>query len=292
VPWKAWRASKTALAPGEDTAYQAAITMVLRAHHISGTETNQCMQICLDVEMGKRWGRAQKGMRPEVLRLFPGAPRARGFSTNSDNPYRATFHVTLQLAEGADTVPAMREFRLSLELKLPEVKEKVTAVAGATVAAGLSGEREAEDAAVAAQRYWSWTGAESVCPCWGVTRCCNAEMRKMQAQAATSTLRFNLGIAETQHANVTVGCAGRNMTLTVMAPVLTNTVALEEGEHLCCEAVRMAATIKRKVSSWRTEATVAKRGRTAAVAAEKGTRRSGEALEQAGYMNVAGIAEL
>ena len=66
-------------------------------------------------------------------------------------------------------------------------------------------------------------------------------------------MRFKLGIAETQYANVTVGCAGRSMTFTVMAPVLTNTVALEEGEQLCFEVVRKAATIKRKVSKARTE---------------------------------------
>ena len=101
VPWKAWCVSKTALALGEDMAYQAAITMVLRAHHISGAETNQRVQICLDVETGKRWARAQKGMKPEVLRLFPGAPRARGFSTNSDNPYRATFQVMPKVANGS-----------------------------------------------------------------------------------------------------------------------------------------------------------------------------------------------
>ena len=79
------------MALGEDMASQAAITMVLRAHHISGREANQCVQICFDAETGKRWVRAQKAMEPEKLYLFPGAPRARGFLTTSDDPYRATF---------------------------------------------------------------------------------------------------------------------------------------------------------------------------------------------------------
>ena len=78
VPWKAWCVSKTALALGEEIAYTAAITMVLRAHHISAAETNHTVQICLDVETGKRWVRAQKAIEPEQLRLFPGAPRAAG----------------------------------------------------------------------------------------------------------------------------------------------------------------------------------------------------------------------
>ena len=116
-------------------AYQAAITMVLRAHHISGAETNQCVHSCLGVETGKRWARAQKGMRPEMLRVFLVAPRTRGFSTNSERPYQANVQVTLQQAEGADTAAAMREFHLSPRSKLPEVQEEASAVAGATVAA-------------------------------------------------------------------------------------------------------------------------------------------------------------
>ena len=292
VPWKAWCVSKTALALGEEIAYKAAITMVLRAHHISAAETNQNVQICLDVETGKRWVRAQKAIEPEQLRLFPGAPRAAGFCTQSDNPCRATFQVTLKASEGGDNELTMREFHLSPEFKLPEVKEKATAVAGATAGAGLGVERVPEDTAVAVERYWSWTGAESVYPYWGVTRCCNAEMRKMQAQDATSTLRFNLAIHETQYANVTVGKAGRNMTFTVMVPVLTNNVALEEGEQLCFEIVRKAAALKRKVSNWRTDATCLKRGRPPAVAADQGKRVNGKPHEVAGSSSVTAVVDI
>ena len=82
------------------------------------------------------------------------------------------------------------------------------------------------------------------------------------------------------------------MTFTVMVPVLTNTVALEEGEQLCFEIARKAAATKRKVSSWRTEATCPKRGRLAAVAAHQGKRVNGKAQEQAGGSTVAAIVEL
>jgi hypothetical protein len=292
VPWKAWCASRTALALGEDMAYKAAITMVLRAHHISGAETNQSVQICLDVETGKRWVRAQKAIEPEQLRLFPGAPRAAGFTTQSDNPCRATFQAALKPAEGGDNVPTLREFHLGPEFKLPEVKEKATAVAGATVGAGLGVERVPEDTAVAVERYWNWTGAESVYPYWGVARCCHAEMRKMQAQDATSTLRFNLAIHETQYASVTVGKSGRNMTFTVIVPVLTNNVALEEGEQLCAEIVRKTVAPKRKMSNWRTEATYPKRGRPPAVAADQGKRVSGKPHEVAGSSSATAVVDI
>ena len=90
---------------------------------------------------GEALGEGPQGDEARNAPLFPGAPRTRGFLANTEHPYQATFQVTLQLAEGADTVPAMREFHLSPEFKLPEVTEKATAVAGATAAAGLTGER-------------------------------------------------------------------------------------------------------------------------------------------------------
>ena len=47
-----------------------------------------------------------------------------------------------------------------------------------------------------------------MCPYWGVTRCSNAEMRKLQAQEATTTLRFNLGITPVSFANIIVAGEG------------------------------------------------------------------------------------
>ena len=78
VPWAAWFAPQAAMALGDDLAHQGVVTMVFRAHHISGRETNQCVQICLDAETGKRWVRAQKAMELEQLYVFPGAPRREG----------------------------------------------------------------------------------------------------------------------------------------------------------------------------------------------------------------------
>ena len=43
---------------------------------------------------------------------------------------------------------------MSPEFKLPEVQEKVPAVAGATAVGGPRGEPQAEDTAVAAQRQY------------------------------------------------------------------------------------------------------------------------------------------
>ena len=82
------------------------------------------------------------------------------------------------------------------------------------------------------------------------------------------------------------------MTFTVMVPVLTNNVALEEGEQLCLEIVRKAAATKRNVSNWRTDATCPKRGRLAAVAADQGKRVNGKPPEQAGGSIATAVVEL
>ena len=75
---------------------------------------------------------------------------------------------------------------------------------------------------------------------------------------------------------------GRNMTLTVMVPVLTNTVALREGEQLRLEVVPKATSTKREVSTWRTDANMCKRGAvTAAVVAETGKRNTGSGRQKA-----------
>ena len=54
VPWRAWCRSNVAIALGEDMAYQAAITMVLRTHHFAAEEVCQCVEICVDRRTGKR----------------------------------------------------------------------------------------------------------------------------------------------------------------------------------------------------------------------------------------------
>ena len=94
------------------------------------------------------------------------------------------------------------------------------------------------------------------------------------------------------YANVIVAGEGANMTFQVMVPVLTNTVALDEGEQLCLEVFPKPATLKRKVVNRRAETTLPKRGRSAAVAAERGKRGSGKAVDHVGCTNTTGVVEL
>ena len=105
--------------------------MVLRAHHISGAEEKQCVELCVDEETGKRWVRVEKAIEAKALRLFPGAPKARGFLANSEHPHRATFTVAAKPAEGGGRTDEVREFHLNPEFKLPEAQEEASAVAEA-----------------------------------------------------------------------------------------------------------------------------------------------------------------
>jgi len=103
---------------------------------------------------------------------------------------------------------------------------------------------------------------------------------------------LNVGINPVSYANVIVAGEGAKMTCQVMVPVLTNTVALGQGEQLCLEVFPKPATLKRKVVNWRTEAKLPKRGRAAAVAVERGKRGSGKAVDHVGCTSTTGVVEL
>jgi len=118
-------------------------------------------------------------------------------------------------------------------------------------------------------------------------------MRKLQAQKETYTVRFNMEVTEEQYANCTVGCQDRNMTLTVMVPVMTNAVALREGEQLYLEVVPRATTSsKRKVEHWRTDANISKRAAAKGAADEAGKHDRSHGQKKAGCMKVDASAEI
>ena len=61
---------------------------------------------------------------------------------------------------------------------------------------------------------------------------------------------------------------------------------------MCLEVFPKPATVKSKVANWRIEATLPKRGRSAAVAADRGKRGSGKAVDHVGCTNTTGVVEL
>ena len=67
-------------------------------------------------------------------------------------------------------------------------------------------------------------------------------------------MRFNMEVIEMQLMSVAVGCHARNMTCAVNVPVLTNAVALREGEQLCLDVAQKAQANKRNVETWKTGA--------------------------------------
>ena len=118
-------------------------------------------------------------MEPSELRLFPIAPRARGYFVYRMHPHRATSTVSVvKPAEEGGGDENVREYHLHPDFKLPAVQEAAFGVAEAAAAEALSDEGVAMTDAVAATRQWTWFGAESVYPYWVVSRLTSAELRK------------------------------------------------------------------------------------------------------------------
>ena len=255
VPWQAWCASAEAQCLGEETAYQSAILMVLRAHHVSDKEKEQQVDVCVEGKRRHVFVRAAQDFEAEQMRLFPGAPKTKGFLRHSEHPHRATFKVWAKAVEKEGGADKMREFYLNPEFKLPDIKTGASAVAEASGASAANGGGVAAGAEVAARQEWSWTGEESLYPYWAVTRLTKADMRKLQAEQDVATARFNMVANHDEVANVTVG-AGHNLTCIVSVPVLRNAVALRKGETLYMEVVpkEKAMQTKRKAETWRTGA--------------------------------------
>ena len=61
-------------------------------------------------------------------------------------------------------------------------------------------------------------------------------------------------VAQLQCMTRSVTCSRRTITHAAIIPILTNTVALRQGEQLCVDVVPKAVTKKRNVSIWKTEA--------------------------------------
>ena len=122
--------------------------------------------------------RVKKATKANVLRLLPGAPKARGFLANSEHPHQATYTVTAKPAEGGGITDDVRELHVILEFKLSQVQEEAFAIAEAVAAAESSDDGVVVKAAVAAKMQWPCNGVESVDRYWGVARWSLVELRK------------------------------------------------------------------------------------------------------------------
>ena len=81
----------------------------------------------------------------------------------------------------------------------------------------------------------------------------DAERKKL------SKAPFNMGCEDKEFAAVSVGALGTDsiaITFTVVVPIMTNTVAVKQGEELYLEATAKKET-KRKEGSWKTDVTKA-----------------------------------
>ena len=110
-----------------------------------------------------------------------------------------------------------------------------------------------EDAVASGVRAWEFKGDETLHPFWVVERLTEDERRKAMTGAMKGA--FNLTCQDKEFAAVSVGVLGGNSiarTFTVVIPVMTNTIAVKEGEELRLENTCRNEP-KRKDGSWKTD---------------------------------------
>ena len=102
-------------------------------------------------------------MKPNELRLYPVAPKPRGYLAHNDHPLRATFTVGRceKAADGGEDVEVnKREYHLLPDFKLPDVEEAAVGVAEAAASEASTD----ESVSMTATSHWKWIGAESIYP--------------------------------------------------------------------------------------------------------------------------------
>ena len=96
---------------------------------------------------------------------------------------------------------------------------------------------------------WEFKGEETMHPFWAVERLADAERRKSEKSP------FKMRCEDTEFSAVYVGPLGMDsiaITFAVIAPIMTNTVAVNNGGELYLETTGMKEA-KRKAGSWKTD---------------------------------------
>jgi len=263
VPWREWHQSAPAQHLDAIVADTAAVAMILRSMHTTGGVSEAPVQVTWTGDRRRLRARAVKALNVGDLELPPCVPRGGKPHICSTHPSRVAISVTTRetapvtpAASPSETAPVTlaaapqsRTYYLHPEYKMPE---DVTAASGPPLGSAPN------------TRLWKWLGDETMHPFWAVQRLSDTEMKaRQQDSLLTARPRFNTTLQDKQFVVVTVGAMGGNsivMTTEVTIPVLTNIVAVPEGEELFLETTTVKAAVgtKRK-AAWKDDvAAVAK----------------------------------
>ena len=263
VPWKDWaQLDVTKNASSVDGDIAAAVA-VLRMLQKVGQSSEPIKMVYNATEKVMRVV-ATKAIKAKELRLAPCTQKLKVYE-NSSNPRRVTIRVTRTTVSGASGAAVAAP----AEKRKKEAKPDAKPDAMAAVAA----EREKVIAGSSADYYihpewklpeldedskvWTMKGDTSIHPYWGIRRLPPEVMKKMQQEPSHPPKRYNCSFESVQFTVCAVGVfrgdSAANTTY-VTVPILTNTKDLLEEEELIIETAVKKPEVKRKESTWKTDA--------------------------------------
>jgi len=259
LPWQEWRSSAPGQALDSAVADQAAILLLLRAHHVAKEHEEGPVEVVIHIADGRRAVRVSEEVEGGRLNLFPCVPKAGRVHSKSAHPDRVEVAVT---SKGLDGERVKATYYLHPEFKAPKMSH-----------AAVAGTGHDQNAAC------EWVGDESMYPYWAVERITAEDLRRRQVDKPQ--LRFNMQGKLKEFAVVAVSVVNdrnQNNTHTIGITLLTNSVALRSGEELLMERIVPIQPVnKRKERSWKDD--VVRTAPSAAVAGPGGSKKGKTVLE-------------
>ena len=248
LPWKEWLGTSMALDLDRDACFQAAIQMLLTAYHRSSAARGHPVDVMARVDTKKKSVVAAEDLNENVLKLLPCAPKNGKAVRTNTHPERAAVRVK-QRSPVLET--EWTTFYISPEWKAPDVAEKrecEDTEEGASETGEADAEaQEANRAAVAAFKRWTFTGEESMHPYWAIERMTEEEITKRNSDDTQDAVQINMGVT-TLACHAIAVCAWSNLTVDVEFEALTNTKPIKKGECLVREAQKKVPQNKRPLN--------------------------------------------
>ena len=268
LPWTEWIKLDTCKEAGGtdgDIATAVAVLRMLSLHAHSATPIKM-MYNATDKQVRVL---ATKQIKAKELRLPPCCQKLKVYET-STNPRRVTIKVTRtkSIADASNAAEAAADGG-----KKKKSSKQDPAAAVAAAAAAVTAEKERVVTASSRDYYihpeWRlpafaedtkiFTLADdtSVYPFWAIQRLTEEQIKKMNQEQGGRHRKINCEVEYVQYTNCSVGVLTGDsvaMTTYVTVPMVTNRLAVEEGEELILAFAQKQKDIKRKDQTWKTDA--------------------------------------
>ena len=285
VPWKEWaQLDMTTNAGGVDGDIAAAVAVLRMLQKVGQCSAPIKMMYNATAKVIRVV--VTKAIKAKELRLAPCTQKLKVFE-NSTNPRRVTIRVTRTTASGASgaavAAPAEKRKKADKQDANPDAMAAVAAerekvIAGSSADYYIHPEWRLPELDEDKQEF-TMKEDTSIHPYWGIRRLTPDLLKKIQQEALCyPPKRYNCSFESVQFTVCAVGVfrgdSAANTTY-VTVPILTNTVDLKEGEELIIESAVKKQEIKRKESTWKTDAAELDRKRAKAAPKRPSTNANG-----------------